>query len=258
MLNRAESPDTPDTPCSTGLADRIARLKEGFEDLVDSIEQSFKQNVSLDTLQKSIKHIPVSLKRDLGDYFCDKTEQILSARSIKSLFVFLSYHWDYLNPGLLKFTVERFGSDNDKQSLGAYLNKLEQFRCSVKLGEYVRSEHSFIDISACHYQVIILTMGPGWEEKTLEDAENFKKELSKECLIQPFLTRMHAKRSSIALIFYLPSSFEVKMEELELFFRTRNICKVHLDGVSFFDWTEQCEAEKVGNETSNYDALAGP
>ena len=63
-------------------------MVKDFEDLVDSIEQSFKKNVSLDTLQNSIKHIPVSLKRDLGDYFCDKTELILSARSIESLFVF--------------------------------------------------------------------------------------------------------------------------------------------------------------------------
>ena len=175
MVNKA---DSPDTPCSTGLEDRIAKRSKDFDDLVNSIEDSFITNgVSLVDLKKSIKNIPVSLKRDLGDYFRDKTEQILNARSIKSLFVFLSYHWDYLNPGLLKCIVidKRFGSDVDKQLMTAYLKKLEQFRCCVKLGEYVKHEHSFVDVSACHYQEIITTMGPGWEEKNLQDAESFKK-----------------------------------------------------------------------------------
>ena len=235
MLNRAESPDTP---CSTGLEDRIAKLKEDFEELVDLIEESFiKNGVLLTNIQRSIKHIPVSLKRDLGDYFYNKTEQILGAKSMKSLFVFLSFYWDYLNTGLLEFLVKKFGLDIDKQLLGTYLTKLEQFRHSVKLGEYVQSEHSFVDVSACRYQEIINIMGQGWEEKTLQDAENFKNELAKRCLIQPFLTRIHANLSSIALVFYLPPLFEVKIEELELFFKAMNVVKVHLDSVCFFDWS---------------------
>ena len=215
-------------------------MVDEFDNLVNSMEDSFIANgVSLTDLKKSIKNIPISLKRDLGDYFCDKTEQILSARSIESLFVFLSYHWDYLNPGLLKCIVidKRFGSDNDKQLMTAYMKKIEQFRCSVKLGEYVHSEHPFMDVSACRYQEIINIMGEGWEEKTLQDAENFKNELAKKCLIQPLLTRIHANRSSIALVFYLPPSFEIKIEELELFFKAMNVVKVHLDSVCFFDWT---------------------
>ena len=239
MFNRAESPDTP---CSTGLEDRIAKLKEDFEELVDSIEESFIENgVPLTKIQKSIKHIPVSLKRDLGDYFRDETSDILKADSIGRLFVLLSYHWDYLNTGLFEFLVKKLGSDSDKQLLGAYLKKLEHFRGSVKLGEYVQSEHSFVDVAACCYKKIITIMGPGWEEKTLQDAENFKTELAKECLIQPFLARIHANRSSIALVFYLPPWFDVKMEELGSFFKTRNASKVYLDSVCFFDWTLQVE-----------------
>ena len=239
ILNRPRA-ESPDTPCSTGLEDRIAQLKEDFEEFVDSIEESFIENcVPLTKIQKSIKHIPLSLKRDLGDYFYNKTEQILSAKSIQSLFVFLSCYWDYLNTGLLEFLVKKFGSDKDNQLLGAYLKKLGQFRCSVKLGEYVQSKHLFVDVSACHYKKIIAIMGPGWEENTLQDAETFKIELAEESLVQPFLTRIHANRSSIALVFYLPVWFEVKMEDLRSFFKTRSVSKVYLDDVCLFDWTKQ-------------------
>ena len=113
--------------------------------------------------------------------------------------------------------------------------KLEQFRCSVKLGEYVQSKHLFVDVSACHYKKIIAIMGPGWGENTLQDAETFKIKLAEESLVQPFLARIHANRSSIALVFYLPVWFEVKMEDLGSFFKTRNVSKVCLDGVCFFD-----------------------
>ena len=239
MLNRA---DSPDTPCSTGLEDRITKLKEDFEDLVDTIEESFIENgVPLTKIQRSIKHIPVSLKRDLGDYFRDETSSILKADSIRSLFIILSYYWDYLNPGLLQFLVGRFGSETDIQLLSDYLEKLEQFRSSVKLGDFVQSRPSFNDISTCRYKKITTVMSQGWKEKTLQDAENFKNELAEECSIQPFLTRIHANRSSIALVFYLPPGFDVKMEELGSFFKTRNVSKVYLNDVCFFHWTEQVQ-----------------
>ena len=236
MLNRAESPDTP---CSTGLEDRIARLEKDFEELVDLIEESFIDNrVSLIKVQKSIKHIPISLKMDLGEYFQDK---VISIQSMEGLFFFLSKFWDYLNPGLLEFLVGRFGSKSDIQLLSVYLKKLELFRSSVKLGDFVQSRPSFKDINTCRYKKITMVMGQSWKGKTLQDAENFKNELAEECSIQPFLTRIHANRSSIALVFYLPLWFEVKMEELAMgsFFKIRNVSEVNLDGVCFFDWTKQ-------------------
>ena len=171
MLNRAESPDTP---CSTGLEDRIAKLKEDFEELVDSTEDSFIDNVPLRKIQRSIKHIPVSLKRDLGDCFQNEVSKILNTPSVENLFIIMSYYWDYLNPGLLEFLVGRFGSKSDIQLLSVYLEKLFQFRSSVKLRDFVQNRPSFKDISTCRYNKIITIM-EDWEEKTLQEAENFKK-----------------------------------------------------------------------------------
>ena len=121
MLNRAESPGTS---CSTGLEDRIARQVKEFDHLVNSIEDSFIENrVSLIDIKKSIKNIPISLKRDLGSYFRKEIPEILKAETLESIFVFLSYYWDYLNTGLLEFLVDKFGSDNDKKLLDVYSKK---------------------------------------------------------------------------------------------------------------------------------------
>lgn len=44
------------------LAEKILKLKKEFETLVDSIESSFINHVSLEKVQKAVKHMPVSLK----------------------------------------------------------------------------------------------------------------------------------------------------------------------------------------------------
>ena len=213
-------------------------MEKDFEELVNSVEESFVDNeISLREVQKSLKHISVSLKRDLGKYF---RKESLEAESIEELFFTLSCYWDYLNPGLLEFLVGRFGSGSDIVLLNTYLTKLEQFRSEVKLGEYVKRRQRNISINGGKiYKEITAIMGHDWEEKTLQDAENYKNELADECHIQRVFGRIQVTRSSIALIFYVPHWFEVKKEKLELFFREQNVRKVYLDDVCFIDWTEQ-------------------
>ena len=220
-----------------GLEDKIARMEQDFEELVDSVEESFVKNVLLEKVQNSLKHIPVSLKRDLGKYF---RKEFLETESIKELLLTLSCYWDYLNPGLLEFLVRKFGSEYNIALLATYLEKLEQFRLEVKLGEYVKSRQRNININDGKiYKEITTIMGHDWENKTLQDVEYYKNELADLCHIQRLFGRINIPRSSIALIFYIPCWFEVEKEKLEPFFRKHNVRKVYLDEVSFIDWTEQ-------------------
>ena len=224
--------DSPTTPAGmpTGglLADKIVRMEQEFEHLVDATEESFIENhVPLTKIQRSIKHIPVSLKRDLGDYFQDKVLKILKMESIEEVFIFLSYYWDYLNPGLLEFLVGRFGADTDVELLRKYLEKLEQFQAEVKLVEYVQVKQ--VEVSTSRYQKITAIMGPGWEQKTLQDAVRYKNELAKELNIQPFLARIHVSASSIAITVCLPPWIEIETTELESFFTPADVIKVYVN-----------------------------
>ena len=54
---------------------------------MDSVEESFVDNVPLKNVQNSLKHIPASLKADLGKFF---RKESLEAESIKELFITLS------------------------------------------------------------------------------------------------------------------------------------------------------------------------
>ena len=111
-------------------------MKKKFEDLVETVENSFlTRGVSVVKMQRSIKHIPISLKLRLGQGFMEHASRIFKADSIAAIFHFLSFLWDYLNPGLLDFMVERFGCSKDIALMRAYLEELEMFRRRVKVGE---------------------------------------------------------------------------------------------------------------------------
>lgn len=223
-----------------GLQEKIAYLERSFEYLVDEIEDSFIQNrVSL-KIQKSLKHVPVSLKLQLGEYFKEQSAKFLRTKSIEELFVLLSFMWDYLNPGLLEFLVGRFGSENDIELLRTYLQKLSTFRANVKLGEYVHARHT-VNSAYNHfcYKKIVTIMSPDWENRTLQDAEDFKVEFAKECHFQPFLPRIYAQLSSIAIVFSIPYWIELNMDKLKPLFKKNNVVKVLMDNIYVINWIKE-------------------
>lgn len=204
---------------ASDLEKEISRLEKEFKDLLEKI-------------QKSVKHIPVS---ELSNYFLELSTT--KAESIPELFNLLSDYWDYLNPGLLEFLVRKFGSDDDIELLQVYLEELERFQASVKVGDYVRARPT--ENSAFCYQKIITIMDPKWETKTLKEVERFKKELAKEHRIQPFLARINLKLSSIAIVFCLPHWIKVEMDELEPLFARKKVIQVFWGDLCHIDWTKQ-------------------
>ena len=220
------------------LEAEIARLKQDFEELVDLIEESFSSRVSLVKVQRSIKHIPVSLSQDLGSYFEDKASKFLRADSIRALFILLSPMWGYLNPGLLEFFVGRFGSQDNISELQKYLEKLNIFRQNVKLGDFVRVRHTkenALDLFRC--KKIITIMGSDWENQTLQDAENFRVELAQEYNLLPFVPLVNLFKSSIAIVICLPHWLEINLDKLSGFFNRNKVKKVFVDGP--IDWLKK-------------------
>ena len=233
---------TPSKPENSQLKSEIKKLVKRFENIVEAFEGSLLENkVPLEKLRGSIKHIPVSLKRELGEYFCNQISEILQAKSIEHSIVLLSYSWNYLNPGLLEFFVRRFGSDNDINSIEDYMKELQNFRSRVKLGEYVRAHHATSDTYKCKfYKEIATIMGEDWENKTLQDAEDYRNELSEKLHFQAFIPQMDVRYSSIAIVFSIPRWIQINIEELEPFFHYKNVNKVYLDEVMcLVDWIKK-------------------
>ena len=212
------------------LEEEIQSMEKKFEELVEIIEESFLQRgVSVVKIRRSMKHMRTSLKLQLGDFFQDHTSLLFKADTVEEMFNLLSLFWDYLNPGLFVFIVGRFGSPSDVDLVRMYSEELEVFRKTVKVGEFVRANRT--ESIACHhyfYKKIITIMGDDWEKETLQDVEDYKTELASELQFQPFLTQIHVRRSSIAIVFSIPHWMRINFEQLKPFFRSKNVVKVSL------------------------------
>lgn len=223
------------------LEQKISELEDKYEELVNLIEKSLQVN-DVKKLQNSIKHIPASLHDQLGEYFHQQVFAIFKTNSIQELFVLLSRFWDYLNPGLLEFIVGRFGSPQDISCMTAYLEDLGNFRATVKVKDYIctRQANKTIDYNVFTLQRIIFIMNDkDWEDKTLQDVEDYKIELSQEFHLQSFLPLMHVRRHSIALVFRVPKWIEINIMEHEEFISRHQIIQVYQDENMVADRTSQ-------------------
>ena len=231
---------------SSGPSRLVEEMERKFEDLVEAIEESFlERGVSVVNMQRSIKHMRMSLKRQLADCFYEYVSHIFKLDSIEKMFAFFSSSWDYLNPGLLEFIVGKFGSENDIDLMRTYLSRLEVFRKAVKLGQFVHTRsrtrrHSF-------YQNIVSVMGDNWEEKSLQDLENYKNGFANELELQRYLTLIDAERSSIAIVFSIPHWIQINFEQLEPFFRSNGAIKVYHGDSCVFDLTKQVGQAVLGH-----------
>ena len=222
------------------LGNTIESLRNRFCSLVQSVENFFRSRVQVRDISQSMKFIPLTTRWQLGESFSNQASNLLHATSIDEVFFHLSEFWDFLNPGLLNFLVDKFGSQDNRQLMETYSARLKNFRCRVKIGEFLNASHTPATLHILYqYREISAHMSPDWEEKTLEDVEQFKIEICNRAhLPQHFLTTMRVQRSSIAITLYLPSKMEVSVDELKQLFKSNKALKVHQDGRCVMDWTK--------------------
>ena len=124
----------------------------------------------------------------------------------------------------------RFGSQDDIAELEKYLEKLDIFRSSVKLGDYVHARHrknNILEFVQC--KSVITIMSSDWKDRTLLDAERYRIGFGQENHFQQFLPRMDVVLSSIALIMSLPCWVEINLDELAGFFNRNDVKKVFVN-----------------------------
>lgn len=134
----------------------------------------------------------------------------------------------------------------------AHDNIFREFRQAVKVGQYIRADHP--ESRACShnfYKKIITITGDDWKNKTLQDVEEFKNELSERYRFQTFLTLIHVQHSSIAIVFSVPHWLQINIEEIEPFLFMKKVIKVFLGNTCLIDWTKQ-----VSNKLYSYIVLS--
>ena len=231
-----------DTP--RNLLDEIHELERQYDDLVDEVEQRLTTaGTDLSVIKKRIIRLPVSMKYSHWELLQpEATTAIESTTSIRGLFTLLhNHHWDFLNCELLCHIVDRFGDRKNKESKEKYLDELRRFRTKTKLKALIPWTGTRYAKILPVEKELVLIMGEEWRERTLEDLEQFRIELSHRCLVHSYAVQIRkGEPGSIAVTFAVPISVEIAalcLQDLLEFLKQHDVLRIMADGSCILDTT---------------------
>ena len=167
--------------CSTALVvkEQIVSLENQFSDLgmklilmLTMLER--KSDSFVDEVRAAVLTIPLRLKKQLP-FLTSHRRKILRASTVSEIMDILCSYWDYLNVSLFEYMVMKFGEEEIKGQLKMYLECLKDFRQKTKLGDFIDAlgeedreslPQEFVEVQ--------MKLGSSWEDRTLEDAEQFR------------------------------------------------------------------------------------
>ena len=227
------------------LFDEIHKLERKYDDLVDDVEDSLtKAGTDLSKVKKRIVRLPVFLKHSHPKLLEKGSRKaIQSAEDINELFSVLhNEHWDFLNCELLCHIVDRFGDPETKQSTEKYVEELRRFRTKTKLKDLIRWTGTRYAKSLPIEKHLVLKMGDEWRERTLEDLEQFRIELSRRCFVNSYAMQFRkGEPGCIAVTFALPASVDIAalcLQDLREFLKQHDVLRIMANGSCIFDTTD--------------------
>jgi len=166
--------------------------------------------------------------------------RLAQASSIDELFFILSPHWDFLNPSLLAHLAYRFGDEQTIRPVEEYLGELREFRMRTKVDNFIDMWTGELPPDT---QEIVMKLGDNWREKSLEQLEELRIEVSrKRCFEDYVMPLKRIKVSSVDAIFSLPGSVDIhslELESLREVFQKHHVLRILVNGVCQFQGLEE-------------------
>jgi len=141
---------------------------------------------------------------------------ILKAENIEEIFAILGLYWDFLNCGLLVEMIHRFEKSlpDVKHELEKYLNKLRLFRCQTKVKDFI---DNWLHTLPPFFGNLTLELDEVWMDRTLEELEEFIKEVCRKHAFEPYSVLLKKVESgSVALTCAVQSSFPTRKLSVQI------------------------------------------
>ena len=162
------------------------------------------RTVDLSDIKFCVTQLPVSVKYQHLCFLRQYRSAISNAKSVDEILAILGEYWDFLNCGLLDEVVRQLGNDATKQLMEQYMKKLKEFRMKTKLGDFFGKATQNIP---SHFTTFVTELGEGWEKRTLEDLEQFRKELAQSMYLKEYAMHFKcAEAGSVAITLGFHSS----------------------------------------------------
>ena len=223
---------------SCGVEVQIEQLDQQYIQIESCVLEAIKRHkVSLDTVLKWIRFPPAKLRTQFAELLRQQAKVVSSSTSLDELFSILSSYWNLFHPALLEYLINKLGDQDLKKRMDHYLEDLYHFRIQTTVGEFL---DRWVGGTPPYYSDIVFELGKEWRERTLEELEQFRTQMSRLLSFgggqMSFLKSM--KSSSILVVISLPEHlFPVNFRQhtLHEFLRDTQVLKVLVEGECVLD-----------------------
>ena len=108
--------------------------------------------------------------------FWKEKEAIESATSSDEIIDIIDPYWSFSNCGFLRCIINEFGTRELKQEMETYITDVEEFQKTTEVKDWYMATVGEAK-TAEHYERLSITLNEDWEERTLYDVYQFKKDL---------------------------------------------------------------------------------
>ena len=178
---------------------------------IDELEKEFQDNVIqlfallgsvarkspefIDFIRAVLMAVPLTLNKHRHESFFEKYgDAIESASTVAKFQWIICSYCNFLNVSLFEHLLEhlmnKLGRGDLKAKFCLYMEHLESFRTSTKIGDFIDAQILREDRFKFppEFVKIRIKLGCSWEECTLKDIENFHLDLCKKALLAPYVS----------------------------------------------------------------------
>ena len=127
-----------------------------------------------------------------------------------------------LNPCLLEDITDEYGDQQTKKGMNEFKKELATFRRQTKLKDFVgvyKTTHS------PEFKELDMIFEDSWKERTLEDLERFRHQLSRKSLVLKMV-----RVGSLIAVFLVPLDMLTSLIKFESYLRNQGVLQVKVDG----------------------------
>ena len=232
------------------LTTKVDILETEFHSLTtQALERLQRDGVGLGTFYARVTSMKHTLKRIAGKYLKECFKQLGSSSSLEMLWGELNFFWDFFNYELFQHVVRVMFTEADDpllSKLAEYEERIGRFLSSTKLCDFFKvwpfsiekpQEKEIVELKK-----VVVKVDRKWEESTLHDVKNISSMFAQSFFLpREFLLLAGVGKSSVSLLWYIPSSvassIEEKMKEKNTFLSDSGFLSLTIDGLQLYPLT---------------------
>ena len=186
---------------------KIADLQRSYTQIIRHAVEYMKSHVLVEDLRYAVLFPLPSIKKEHKRFFVKAKTQVTEAESIDDIFFVIGDHSNFLSYSFVSHVINQYGNDVLKKEMDDYSKKIAVFRHETHLAIFCEVCDDKPEKDDSKFSTVVTKHQMDWATATLEDVENFRKEVCRELSLYDFsLYLQQVARGCVEITWLVPRS----------------------------------------------------